>query len=268
MTLRNAAGKGQHEQFNLCSKQCSKCLKIFTRTADLVRHLATTDCFSNSQLRRLSNSVRTVSGETSAQQRPLPPTPKRVRSESTEPPPDDLRTLKRSRKQRKSEIVRTVTIETNNFRAGERDRLQESDSDEAEATDPPNPDGTPRDDLKSGPIQSINFYDCQYCRKSFHRARDRNDHVNYIHKKIRYKCPVCQKLLSTERNVKRHMRVHHEIPTERSNLMTIETVQPDTMEDSSEWGGSFKVRVRQYLSVGKGGLSVQTIIFSQLKKLD
>ena len=134
----------------LCSKQCSKYSKFFARTADLVRHLATADCFSNNQLQRLSNSVGTVAGDTSAM-------PKRVRSESTEPPSDDLRTLKRSRKQRKSEIVRIVTIETNQFQGGERDRLEESDPDEAEVTDPPNPDGSQPDDLKSGPIQSINF---------------------------------------------------------------------------------------------------------------
>ena len=44
MALKNWNDKYEHEKFELCSKQCSKCYKIFTKSADLTGHLSSGSC--------------------------------------------------------------------------------------------------------------------------------------------------------------------------------------------------------------------------------
>lgn len=96
---------------------------------------------------------------------------------------------------------------------------------------------------ENGVTSRLTSYDCEYCDKSFHQARDKNDHVNFIHNKIRYKCPVCQKLLSKYRAVTRHMRLDHGIRPEQLGSMTIDEVTTDSdksLRPVSESSGPFK----------------------------
>ena len=39
LAFKCVKAKELHEKFNLCSKQCSNCFRIFTRTSDVIRHL-------------------------------------------------------------------------------------------------------------------------------------------------------------------------------------------------------------------------------------
>ena len=78
----------------------------------------------------------------------------------------------------------------------------------------PRTDDTNIDQFMQKPSQlakSSLLYKCDYCVKQFDKAYHKNEHVNSVHKKIRYQCPECQQLFTATRFVVHHMRTYHNI---------------------------------------------------------
>ena len=57
MSLNSPASRGRHEKFNLCSKQCSRCFKIFTATKTLEQHMNLNKCDDKSPTRESHNDL-------------------------------------------------------------------------------------------------------------------------------------------------------------------------------------------------------------------
>ena len=55
------------------------------------------------------------------------------------------------------------------------------------------------------------LFRCDYCDKTFDKASHKTEHVDSVHKKIRYECPECHKLFTATRFVVHHLRMFHKI---------------------------------------------------------
>jgi KRAB domain-containing zinc finger protein len=52
---------------------------------------------------------------------------------------------------------------------------------------------------------------CRRCDKSFGSGKELEDHEGFAHEGLKYSCQICSATLSTEKNLKRHVRAVHEI---------------------------------------------------------
>ena len=181
MVMKTARAKILHEKYKLCSKQCPNCFKIFTRTADLIRHL--------------SHHGLCTADKAQSEQSPIAVVSPEIPEEPVDHTPEDTLPL----------LEQLPGIE------------QTNDKDSAEADQPSEEEETGEQ------------ADCETCnRLKRHGLKHKyalKNHVDSVHRGIRYQCPQCQISFSQHLNCRKHLNVFHDISYSASRDMPVKMTE-------------------------------------------
>ena len=97
---------------------------------------------------------------------------------------------------------------------------------------------------------------CEYCPKTFDRVDRKTQHINFVHKNIRYECSECQTVMACKGSAVRHVRKFHGIESPTTEIREITAI-------TGPQGGETDINGKTDLEMDEGTKPEQALLDEQ-----